>query len=146
VQPFRFRLERVLRWRRAELELAQFQMKRLSAEMDAVERDRAQAAAARAAAPGELARIRPLDGAALAAHASYLEGLARRQGELAQRRRELEKRIAEQHARLLEARRRVRVLEQFRARSLAEWQAAADRELEQLAAESHLARWMAGER
>jgi hypothetical protein len=42
---------------------------------------------------------------------------------------------------MLEARRRCRLLERLRERRWDEWKAAADRELEETAAESYLARW-----
>ena len=46
-----------------------------------------------------------------------------------------------QYQRMLEARRRCRLLERLKERRLAEWTSARDRELEEIAAESYLARW-----
>ena len=45
---------------------------------------------------------------------------------------------------MLEARRRCRLLERLKDRRLAEWSKARDRELEELASESFLARWQTG--
>jgi len=42
---------------------------------------------------------------------------------------------------VLEAQRRVRLLERLRERRFSEWEAELNRELEALAAESYLARW-----
>ena len=42
---------------------------------------------------------------------------------------------------MLEARRRCRLLEKLKERRLAEWRAAAEREIEALAAEAFLTRW-----
>jgi hypothetical protein len=42
---------------------------------------------------------------------------------------------------MLEARRRCRLLERLKERRLAEWTSARDRELEEVASESFLARW-----
>lgn len=52
----------------------------------------------------------------------------------------IENRIAEQTARLVEARRRVKLLERLRETKLAAWRRDQDRELESLAADSHTAR------
>jgi hypothetical protein len=42
---------------------------------------------------------------------------------------------------MLEARRRCRLLERLKERRLTEWTAGRDHELEEIAAESYLARW-----
>ena len=42
---------------------------------------------------------------------------------------------------MLEARRRCRLLERLKERRLAEWTTARDRELDELASESYLAKW-----
>jgi hypothetical protein len=42
---------------------------------------------------------------------------------------------------MLEARRRFRLLERLKDRRMAEWKQAGDREIEEVAAESYLARW-----
>ena len=42
---------------------------------------------------------------------------------------------------MLEARRRCRLLERLKERRLAEWTTARDHEVEEIAAESYLARW-----
>jgi hypothetical protein len=42
---------------------------------------------------------------------------------------------------MLEARRRLRLLERLKDRRMAEWRAARDKELEELASESYLAKW-----
>ena len=81
--PFRFRLEKVLTWRRMQLELEEIKFRQVSAAV--VELDRARAA---------------------------LEN---------------------------EARRHCRLLERLKERRLEEWEAAFARELEDLAADSHLA-------
>ena len=45
---------------------------------------------------------------------------------------------------MLEARRRCRLLERLKERRLAEWTAERDQELEEMAAETYLARWSRG--
>ena len=54
------------------------------------------------------------------------------------------KKLGEQQKVMLEARRRCRLLERLKERRLAEWTAERDRELDEIAAESYLARWSRG--
>ncbi len=143
MQPFHFRLEKVLAWRRTELEVEQFKMRRLASEMDAIDRSRAQVALERTTAEREVLRAASVKGNQLGVHAAFLVHLGSRERELARRREEQEQRMAVQHQRLLEARRRLRLLEELKARRRAEWAAELNRELETFAAEAHLARWSA---
>lgn len=141
MRKFQFRLERVLGWRRTQLELEEHKLKTLAAEMDAIERRRAQLALDRTLAERHVLAEPRLDGSLLEAHAAYLAGLSLQEQRLERVRQEQEQRIASQHQRVLEARRRCRLLERLRARALADWQAEADRELENTATELYLARW-----
>lgn len=141
MKAFRFRLEKVLAWRRTELEVEQFKARQLAAELERIEQERNQVLAARTAAERALLGAGRADGADLQAHASYLAQLDRRKSGLEQRRAAQKARLAEQQKRLLDAQRRCRLLERLRARRHDEWQAEADRELENFAAEMHLARW-----
>jgi flagellar export protein FliJ len=146
VRKFQFRLEQVLAWRRAESEVVEYKLRRLSLELDQIERSRAQVALDRTTAERGLLRASAVSGADLSAHAAHLAGLDRQEQVLRQRREVQERLVSEQHQRLTEARRRLRLLEKLKVRTFAEWRAAADRELEEFAAESHLARWNAGVR
>jgi len=49
--------------------------------------------------------------------------------------------LAEREAAMMEARRRFRLLEKLKERRLAEWQKVQERELDQIASESFLAKW-----
>jgi hypothetical protein len=64
--------------------------------------------------------------------------------DLALRYAEAEKKLAECRAAMLEARRRCSLMEKLKERRRADWEAAANREIEALAAESFLARWNRG--
>ncbi len=141
MKPFRFRLERVLAWRRTELEVEQFKTRQLAAGLERIEQARYQLLAARAASERSVLDAGRVDGLDLEAHASHLALLARRDRELQARRVEAERSLAAQRAKLVEAQRRCRLLERLRGRRLEEWQAEASRELENFAAETHLARW-----
>jgi len=63
------------------------------------------------------------------------------QGRLAAKRSECARMAAAQQASMLEARPRLRLLERLKERRLAEWTAACDREMEEVASESYLAQW-----
>ena len=141
MRPFHFRLDKVLAWRRTELELEHYKMKRLSAELEETERSRAKLAAERAVAEHVILRARLIQGADLNAHAARLDYLDRQERALLGRRAEQQRRIAEAHRCLLEARRRLRLLERLKLARQAEWRTDLNRELEAFAAEAHLARW-----
>jgi flagellar export protein FliJ len=141
MQPFRFRLEKVLAWRRTELEVEQYKTRQLAAQIESLEHERNQTLAERTAAEGRLLGAPSAAGAHLEAHAAYLAHLERRAAVLKQRRAQLEVQLAGQQKRLLDAQRRCRLLERLRGRRHEEWQAEAERELENFAAEMHLARW-----
>ena len=117
MNAFRLRLAKVLEWRRSELALAETRSRRQTAAIAALGRTRA----ARDAIRAEMARGRA----------------PRRPGRVARRRNGSSTRF---RLRCWAARRRFRLLERLRDRRFAEWQEAVDRELDQLASDSHLAR------
>lgn len=141
MKPFRFRLEKVLAWRRTELELEQYKMRLLSAGLEEIERSRARLTAERVVAEREILQACRIDGADLNVHAARLHYLDGQERALLRRRREQEERIAEAHKRLLEAQRRLRLLGKLKAGRQANWTTELNRELEAFASESHLARW-----
>jgi len=137
---FRFRLERVLEWRRTQLELEE---SRLQAQMRALmelDSERARVEAAGIRAEIEVRAWRPLAGSDLEALAAFRQHVIGVEKQIEARREEARRRLETQQAALLEARCRCELLERMKQRRRTEWQAAADRELEELAAESYLAR------
>lgn len=138
---FRFPLATALQIRQWEADRDQARLEQLR-----VERDRLLAAAA------ELRDLRAAEDTALARPGATHTAVAvfsvdqfhqyanESQRFLASNRAMLETRIAEQTRQLVEARRKVRLLERLQEKKLAEWKRAADLELEQLAADSHTAR------
>ncbi len=77
----------------------------------------------------------------LAALSVYKAHLASEKQKLIARQEDSEKRIMGQQKAILEARRRVQLLDKLRERKQAEWQSAFDREQENLAGELFLAKW-----
>ena len=141
MQSFHFRLEKVLAWRRTELELEQYKMRLLCVELEQIEQSRARLTAERVVAHHEILRARRIDGADLNAHAARLVHFDGQDRVLLRRRGEQEQLIAKAHERLLEAQRRLRLLEKLRANRHAQWRTELNREIETFAAEAHLARW-----
>jgi flagellar export protein FliJ len=138
---FRFPLERVLDWRRTELELAEARFKRQAGALAELDRQRAELEAAGIRTEIQVRQWRPVSGGDLAALGGFrLQVKVREQG-LAARRAECQKELEKLQNAMLEARRRLRLLERLKERRLAEWRAAFDRELEEQAAVSYLARW-----
>lgn len=141
MKAFHFSLERALDWRRTELEQAESRFKRQAAELAEIDRLRAESEAADLRAEIEVRGWSPVAGEDLAALGAYRTGMRRHREQLQTRRVECERRVAERQKEMMEARRRVRLLERLKERRLGEWRAAFDRELEQQAAESYLAQW-----
>ncbi len=143
---FRFRLERVLAWRRTQLELAEQRFERQNAAL--AEFDRARAALDAAGVRTEMA-VRQWDavtGSDLAALDAFRRDLRRRQNDLEAQRAGARREMEERRTAMMEARRRCRLLERLKERRLAEWNREADRETEQLAAELALGRQRTGPR
>ncbi len=151
MKRFTFPLERVLRWRRtqAELEEARLaelfgELERIRREIAALERELAGGEEALLAAARKGEAVDPRTLAFLEEFRRYVRG---RRRELRGSETELEWRISEQRKALVEARRRVRILEKFKEKKFGEWRLAADREASRLADELflvHKARGMEG--
>jgi flagellar export protein FliJ len=136
---FRFRLEKVLAWRRTQLELEEAKFQQRTREVQELERERARIEAAGIRAEVEVRGWSPLAGSDLAALANYRQYVAGQEKQMTLHREEAHQHAEAQQRAMIEARRRCQLLERLRERRLAEWRAEADKELEQLAAESYLA-------
>jgi hypothetical protein len=139
--PFRFRLQKVLDWRRTQLELEEIKFKRQTAALADLDRARAELEAAGVKAEVQVRDWSPLSGCDLAALGSFRLHIKLKEREIATRRAECQGKLDAQQRVMLEARRRCRLLERLKERRLAEWELAQNRELEQLATESYLAQW-----
>jgi hypothetical protein len=116
------------------------------ADLAAVDRARAELEASAIRAEFELRRCPMLAGSDLRALAEFRAHVRAEEAGLAARRTECAKAAAKQQAEMLTARQRCRLLEGLKERRIAEWTAAVDRELDAIAAESHLAKWGAARR
>jgi hypothetical protein len=139
MNPFRFPLARVVQWRRGQLDLEQAKLRRHADELAELERVRAELHAAAVRVEGQVRDWHTLAGRDLAALAGFRSYIQNQERTLADRRAECRKRFEAQQQITLEARRRCRLLDRLEEKSRAEWRRECDRELEQFAAESHLA-------
>jgi hypothetical protein len=141
MKSFQYPLQRALDWRRTELQLAEARLEQQLAALAELDRTRAELAAIGARTEEAVREYNPLAGRDLTALGSFRLLIKVREKELALRRAESQRELAARQAGLLEARRRCRLLERLKERRWAEWQQARDRELEELASDSYLARW-----
>jgi len=118
---FRFRLDRVLDWRRTELEMEENRLKRLHAALAAIDRERAGLVSACDEASRSVLARATMSGADLQLLSGYRAAVKLQCARLDGKRREREQETAAQQEKLLAARRRMRLLENLKDRRMAEW-------------------------
>jgi|SRR5580704_16842097 hypothetical protein len=140
MRRFDFPLERVRRWRLEQLNLEHLKLQKMLAERQAL-------ADAKQQVRNDLARTEQgilsqpsIGGLELENLDSYRLHIRARVRDFENREREFEAKVAEQRARVVESRRLFELLDQLRAKALATWHKAADREQEALAGELFLAK------
>jgi flagellar export protein FliJ len=138
---FSFRLERVLRWRQAQLELEQFALSRLAAECTRWDLILAKFESSRADAEALVLSSNSVTGEEFEALDRYRKHLHQQKQIALDRRQEAGQKMEEQRGRVLLARRECRLLEKLRLVRRKDWEEAVNREFESLAAETYLARW-----
>ena len=140
MKRFHFELRRVLDWRRQQLELEQIKLEPMVAELHLRDSRIGQCEAERRELRRPVACSASAEAQDLASAERYWLYLGGQSKRLAAELAACQERIVQQRARILEARRRLRLLERLEQRRREEWQAGADREQEALAAELFLAR------
>jgi hypothetical protein len=141
MSAFHFSLERVLEWRRTQLEIEEAKYQQRLAAVAALDRARAEMEASGIRAEVQVRAWHPLAGNDLAALSVFRRSVRAKEKQIALRRAESAQAAEIQLKAMLEAQRRCRLLERLKERRLAEWRTASDRALEELATESYLARW-----
>jgi len=121
MKGFQFRLERVLDWRRTEMNLEESRLKQLHGAIALLDQERAAAETSRDEAARAVVSRSSVDGTELQLLAAYREAVRLYATRLGQKRREREFELASQQQKLLEARRRLRLLENLKERRRAEW-------------------------
>jgi flagellar export protein FliJ len=141
MQRFRFRLDRVLEWRRKEYRIEETRLVACSALVHATEQKIERLRAEGASIERELLGRSAIPAADFLNLSRYRLRAAKEHIELVEERRQRLQAAAERRMRVQQAQQRVRLLEKMRERRLEEHTAAANHELESLAAEAYLARW-----
>jgi uncharacterized sporulation protein YeaH/YhbH (DUF444 family) len=141
MKTFRFPLEKALDWRRIQLELEEVRYKQQVGALAGLDRQRAEVEASGIRAEIQVREWRPIAARDLTALGDFRLYVKARESAIARQRFEAAQKLAEQQKLMLEARRRCRLLERLKERRLAEWTTARDHEVEEIAAESYLARW-----
>ena len=129
MKTFQFRLDRVLDWRRTELEMEETRLQRLHSALAAIDRERAGLESARDQAVRSLMTRASVDGSELQLLSNYRAAVQSQCARLEQKRREREQETATQQQKLLAARRRLRLLENLKDRRLAEWKYETERQM-----------------
>ena len=141
MKAFHFPLEKALDWRRVQLELEEARYKQQVAALAGLDRQRAEVEASGIRAEIQVREWSPIAAGDLSALGNFRLYIKSQESEIARRRFEAAQKLAEQQKLMLEARRRWRLLDRLKDRRLTEWTTGRDREVEQIAAESYLARW-----
>lgn len=138
---FRFSLARVLELRRTQLEMEEARLQKRTAAIAELDGKRADVEAAGLRAETEVRGRGAVAGRDLEALGAYRLRVRQQALEIVARRVECEREADEQRITMMEARRRVRLLERLQERRHAEWRASADKELDDAASEAYLAKW-----
>jgi hypothetical protein len=141
MKAFQFPLEKALDWRRTQLELEEARYKQGAAALAGLDRQRAEIEASGIEAEIQVRQWSPIAAGDLTALGNFRRHVKARDSEIARQRVEAAQKLAEQQKLMLQARRRCRLLERLKERRFTEWTAERDHELEEIAAESYLARW-----
>jgi flagellar export protein FliJ len=130
MKNFRFRLDRVLDWRRTELEMEETRLKQMHAALAALDREKAALESAREEAGQAVLGSKRVDGAELQLLSSYKAAVKIQCARLDEKKRAGAQATASQQQKLLEARRRLRLLENLKDRRLTEWKYETERQIE----------------
>ena len=144
MKSFHFPLQNALALRSKQLELEEVRYKRQLAEVAELDRKRAEVEASSLRAEVQVREWRTVASSDLMALGHFRLRARRLEEQIRIRRVEAATQLEAQYKTMLEARRRCRLLERLKERRLAEWTAARDHEVEEIAAESYMARWNRG--
>ncbi len=138
---FHFPLAKVRDFRQRQLEMEEAKLEALHAERQALVTESAHLERETEQTRLSLMVTGVVEAQELVASDRYLRQLSAGKKRLATKVCDWKARADKQQQAIVEARRRVRLLEKLEERKLREWQAGADREQENLASELYLAKW-----
>ncbi|MFN7994700.1 MAG: hypothetical protein U0Q18_13920 [Bryobacteraceae bacterium] len=141
MQRFIFSLERVLSWRRNQMDVEKGLLQQLTSDLDKVALAQVKADLLRRKVEQGVRDSAVVEAVELWALSAYRARMLREEAELARRKQDCERKIAAQRDQLREAERRCRLLERLEQRRRSAWTQAMDREMDTVAGESYLAGW-----
>lgn len=139
MKAFHFHLDQALRWRATQVQLEKTRLSVAAGQLRQIREEIATREREVSAGSMQLSAA-PQTGEALTHWASFMDRSRRQLTDLNSRAAQAEKALATQAQCLLEANRRMRLLDNLKQRQLSGWRADLNRELEAFAAESHLVR------
>jgi hypothetical protein len=138
MRPFRFRLDRVRAWQSMQARTEEEKLRAALADVARQDQRIDEFRASRGAAEAEICARPVLNAAELRGWAGFRRGMVKCEKDLLSERAAARTAADRQRDEFLNARRRLELIDKIRGRELAAWQAASDREIEEIAQESHL--------
>ena len=142
MKRFSFSLDRVLDLRRHELEVAEARLQTIQSKREQARQGAASLEQQFLAFSDESLRVQITTGSELRAAEGYLEGLRLGRRTQLQQEQTLDAERQSEVGRVMEARRKLRLIEKLREKKERQHLAAADRQIESEAAELYLAKWV----
>lgn len=141
MKRFHFSLERVRQWREEQVSAERLRLERLLEERLAIDSRIAALEREKSVSEKSVLAGRLVDAADLHSLDRFRRHTQTLQTQLRTEQGQCDQRIAAQRARIVEAQRNARLLDKVKERKLKAWQSSFDKEIDDQAAESHLARW-----
>jgi hypothetical protein len=141
MKSFHFPLQKALDLRSKQLELEEVRYKQRLFDLAELDRKRMEVGASSMRAEVQVREWGTVASCDLMALGNFRVRARKLEAQILVRRVEAAAQVETQQQTMLEARRRCRLLERLKERRMAEWTVARDHELDEIAAESYLARW-----
>ncbi|HEU0138697.1 MAG TPA: hypothetical protein VFQ79_03260 [Bryobacteraceae bacterium] len=142
MKRFEFRLERVREFRSGQVSLEESKLHALLSEVQALEAARAELDRQRLSEARALVSLGRVEAAELTALETYRMAAVRRAHDLDRRAAVCRQHAENQRVRVLEARRKMKLLDRLKEKALAKWCIQENAEIENLAAEAYLAKYV----
>lgn len=140
MKAFEFRLERIAEYRRRQAELARNELQKLIMLVEQLTAERNSLEQRAADMRASTMSRSDLTGQDLMALSAYEDRVSRTVKEIERKKVDVSGQVDKQRSVVLETERNVKLLDRLRDRKFQEWRAESDRELDALAADSHMAR------
>lgn len=146
MKAFEFRLQRILEYRRQQADIEQARLDAFVRQIRLLDEESASLERQKSESREGIRSGTFITGYELASVARFDAYVGGRRSALEKRKADIQASAEAQRRMVAEAHRNVKLLERLRERRMKDWTSACDRELEELAAESHLARLMSEHR